>query len=70
MHSGSDKSSIYGPIKRALVRTGAGLHIKTAGTTWLEELIGLAEAGGDAKLVSDFVAAWNKVMMLDRFDVA
>jgi tagaturonate epimerase len=24
------------------------LHIKTAGTTWLEELIGLAEAGGDA----------------------
>ena len=26
----------------------AGLHIKTAGTSWLEELIGLAEAGGDA----------------------
>jgi tagaturonate epimerase len=23
------------------------VHIKTAGTTWLEELIGLAEAGGD-----------------------
>ena len=23
------------------------MHIKTAGTTWLEELIGLAEAGGD-----------------------
>lgn len=48
VHSGSDKFSIYGPIKRALARTGAGLHIKTAGTTWLEELIGLAEAGGDA----------------------
>ena len=47
VHSGSDKFSIYGPIKRALARTGAGLHIKTAGTTWLEELIGLAEAGGD-----------------------
>ena len=28
-------------------RTGAGVHVKTAGTTWLEELIGLAEAGGD-----------------------
>ena len=25
----------------------AGVHLKTAGTTWLEELIGLAEAGGD-----------------------
>ena len=25
----------------------AGLHLKTAGTTWLEEVIGLAEAGGD-----------------------
>jgi len=23
------------------------VHLKTAGTTWLEELIGLAEAGGD-----------------------
>ena len=47
VHSGSDKFSIYGPIRRALEKTGAGLHIKTAGTTWLEELIGLAEAGGD-----------------------
>ena len=35
------------PIRRALAKFGAGLHIKTAGTTWLEELIGLAEAGGD-----------------------
>ena len=25
-----------------------GLHIKTAGTTWLEEVIGLAAAGGEA----------------------
>ena len=24
-----------------------GLHLKTAGTTWLEEVIGLAEAGGE-----------------------
>ena len=46
VHSGSDKFSIYGPIRKALEKTGAGLHIKTAGTTWLEELIGLAEAGG------------------------
>ncbi len=46
VHSGSDKFSIYPAIKRALARTGAGLHIKTAGTNWLEEVIGLAEAGG------------------------
>lgn len=48
VHSGSDKFSIYQPIREALEKTGAGLHIKTAGTTWLEELIGLAEADGEA----------------------
>jgi hypothetical protein len=48
VHSGSDKFSIYGPIRRALAKFNAGLHLKTAGTTWLEEVIGLAEAGGDA----------------------
>jgi hypothetical protein len=47
VHSGSDKFSIYEPIRRALKRTGAGLHVKTAGTTWLEEVIGLAESGGE-----------------------
>jgi hypothetical protein len=47
VHSGSDKFSIYAPIRRALARTGAGLHIKTAGTTWLEEVIGLAESDGE-----------------------
>lgn len=47
VHSGSDKFSIYAPIRRAIERTGAGLHVKTAGTNWLEEVIGLAEAGGE-----------------------
>jgi hypothetical protein len=47
VHSGSDKFSIYGPIHRALKRHNAGLHLKTAGTTWLEEIIGLAENGGE-----------------------
>jgi tagaturonate epimerase len=47
VHSGSDKFSIYEPIRKALARTGAGIHVKTAGTTWLEEIIGLAEAGGE-----------------------
>jgi hypothetical protein len=46
VHSGSDKFSIYAPIRRVLRDSGAGVHLKTAGTTWLEELIGLAEAGG------------------------
>lgn len=44
VHSGSDKFSIYGPIRRAAAEFNAGLHVKTAGTTWLEEMIGLAEA--------------------------
>lgn len=47
VHSGSDKFSIYAPISRALKRFGSGIHVKTAGTTWLEELIGLAEADGN-----------------------
>lgn len=46
VHSGSDKFSIYKSIHDALKRFNAGVHLKTAGTTWLEELIGLAEAGG------------------------
>ncbi len=58
VHSGSDKFSIYGPIRRAIRRTGAGLHLKTAGTTWLEEVIGLAEAGGDGlELAKELYAA-------------
>ena len=46
VHSGSDKFSIYKPMHEAVTKFGVGLHLKTAGTTWLEEIIGLAEAGG------------------------
>jgi tagaturonate epimerase len=46
IHSGSDKFSIYAAIHAAIKKFDAGVHLKTAGTTWLEELIGLAEAGG------------------------
>ena len=46
VHSGSDKFSLYPIIRRALERSGAGVHVKTAGTHWLEEVIGLAESGG------------------------
>jgi len=47
LHSGSDKFSIYGTINKILMKFDAGLHIKTSGTTWLEELAGLAIADGD-----------------------
>jgi hypothetical protein len=47
VHSGSDKFSIYAPIRAAMKKFDAGVHLKTAGTTWLEEIIGLAEAGGE-----------------------
>jgi hypothetical protein len=52
VHSGSDKFSIYAPIREALAKSGAGVHVKTAGTTWLEELIGLAEAGGEGLAIA------------------
>lgn len=48
VHSGSDKFSIYPAIHASMKRFNVGVHLKTAGTTWLEELIGLAEAGGEA----------------------
>ena len=47
VHSGSDKFSIYEAIHATMKRFDAGVHLKTAGTTWLEELIGLAESEGD-----------------------
>jgi hypothetical protein len=57
VHSGSDKFSIYGPIRQALAKSGAGVHVKTAGTTWLEELIGLAEAGGEGLAIAKEIYA-------------
>ncbi len=52
IHSGSDKFSIYPVIGKAIKEADAGLHLKTAGTTWLEELIGLAEAGGEGLAIA------------------
>lgn len=78
VHSGSDKFSLYPVIRRVLERTGAGVHLKTAGTTWLEELIGLAEAGGDGLVlakeiyayalehVDEFCAPYASVIDIDR----
>jgi tagaturonate epimerase len=58
VHSGSDKFSLYPIIRRALQSTGAGVHVKTAGTTWLEELIGLSEAGGDGLALAKEIYAY------------
>jgi hypothetical protein len=64
VHSGSDKFSIYRAMNSAIKKFDAGLHIKTAGTTWLEELIGLALAGGDGLAI----AKKAYVNALSRFD--
>jgi len=48
VHSGSDKFSIYPHIGRIIKTLDKGIHVKTAGTTWLEEVIGLSMAGGEA----------------------
>ena len=78
VHSGSDKFSLYPIIRKALQRTGAGVHLKTAGTTWLEEMIGLSEAGGDGlalakeiyayalENVDDLCAPYAAVIDIDR----
>jgi hypothetical protein len=58
VHSGSDKFSLYPIIRRLVARHNAGLHLKTAGTTWLEEVAGLAEAGGEGlEIAKDIYAA-------------
>jgi tagaturonate epimerase len=48
VHSGSDKFALYPHIGSVIRKLDMGIHLKTAGTTWLEEVIGLAEAGGEA----------------------
>lgn len=64
VHSGSDKFSIYQPINRLIKKHDAGIHLKTAGTTWLEEIIGLSEAGNEAiELVKEIYSS-----ALGRFD--
>jgi hypothetical protein len=64
VHSGSDKFSIYESIRRAVRQAGAGVHVKTAGTTWLEELIGLAEAGPEGLALATEIYA----QAYDHFD--
>lgn len=48
IHTGSDKYSLYPIMKEIIDKKAQGIHLKTAGTTWLAEAIGLALVGGKA----------------------
>lgn len=52
VHSGSDKFTIYPIMADIIKKYDKGLHVKTAGTTWLEEVIGLAISGDEGLLVA------------------
>ena len=65
VHSGSDKFSIYPPMGELLKKYDKGIHIKTAGTTWLEEIIGLAMAN-DVEAINLAKAIY--ATSLNRFD--
>ena len=56
IHSGSDKFSIYPIMGRLIRQYDKGIHIKTAGTTWLEENIGLALADENALAIAKKIA--------------
>ena len=57
IHSGSDKFSLYPMLNKTIKKFGAGLHLKTAGTTWLEEMIGLASSGGNGLKIAKEIYA-------------
>jgi len=65
IHSGSDKFSIYPVIGELIQQYDKGIHIKTAGTTWLEEVIGLAISNDEEAI--DLVKAFYSAA-LGRFD--
>jgi len=77
VHSGSDKFSLYPIINKLIKKHDCGLHVKTAGTTWLEEVIGLAEAGGEGLQIArdiyagahpkaaDLIAPYGPVVDID-----
>jgi len=52
VHSGSDKFTIYPIMAEVIKKYDKGIHVKTAGTTWLEEVIGLAISGNEGLFVA------------------
>jgi len=63
VHSGSDKFSIYPIIGKLIKKYDKGIHIKTAGTTWLEEIAGLAISGGEGLSLAKevYTSAYEKM---------
>ncbi len=45
IHTGSDKFALYPIMHQAIKNMDTGIHLKTAGTTWLEEVAGFAASG-------------------------
>jgi len=66
VHSGSDKFSLYPEINKLINKYDVGIHLKTAGTTWLEEMIGLASGGGSGLKISKriYAGAFNRFQEL------
>ena len=64
VHSGSDKFSIYESIHNTIKKYDKGVHVKTAGTTWLEEIAGLALSGGQGLDLAKVI--YSKA--LDRYE--
>lgn len=61
LHSGSDKFAIYPAIHQVLAKHDVGIHVKTAGTTWLEEVIGLLEAGEADIVKTMYIECLNRI---------
>lgn len=55
VHSGSDKFSIYPVMGELIHKYNKGIHVKTAGTTWLEEVTGLASADGEGLAMAKLI---------------
>ncbi len=64
IHSGSDKFSIYDVINKAIKKFNTGVHLKTSGTTWLEEIVSLAMVGGECLNIAKEI--YNRAY--NRFD--
>ena len=68
VHSGSDKFSLYPLMHEAIQEFDAGVHLKTAGTTWLEELAALATAGNEGLAIAKeiYAAALGRMSSVAR----
>jgi hypothetical protein len=78
IHTGSDKFSIYQVIGEIIKKYDKGIHVKTAGTTWLAEIIGICLGGNEGfelakriyrmayDQVEDLTAAYSTVIDIDK----